>query len=135
MISRINSNKLVLITITLFLSGIFFKDSPNLYPRRGRKGLYHYETGMDAVGNLMQAGRNAARRKEEAEWKSEAEGAFGRVGSRLNAAEGEVHSHGARLDALEQMMGQRPQSIGSCSSSTTSTQPQVIIVIVFCIVL
>ena len=76
---------------------------------------------MDAVGNMMQAGGNAARRREEAEWRTEAEGAIGRVGS--------------RLDALEQMMGQRPQSIGSCSSSTTSTQPQVIIVIVSCVVL
>ena len=38
MISRINLNKLVL-TITLFLRGIFFKDSCNLYPRRGRGSL------------------------------------------------------------------------------------------------
>ena len=33
-ISRINSNKFVL-TITLFLSGTFFKDSRNLYPTGG----------------------------------------------------------------------------------------------------
>ena len=40
MIIKINSNKLVL-TVTLFLSGTFFKDSHNLHYRRRPEGLSH----------------------------------------------------------------------------------------------
>ena len=58
-ISRIDSNKLAL-TITLFLSGTFFKDSRNLYPRRGRKSLCaHLAVELEDLVDIRAGGEAA----------------------------------------------------------------------------